>query len=332
MKRLWAVVICLLLSGCGGGTDWDGFAPAQDARLVIYTSHEESVYAPIIQEFEERTGLWVQVEAGGTAALLERLEKESGAPVCDLMFGGGVDSLQAGRDLFAPYVSPMADALDPACRCPDGSWTGFSLLPVVLIYNPMLVRMNPPEGWGSLLDPAWRGRIAFKDPLASGASYTALAALLQTLPGEPLETLDAFYQNLNGLVVDYEGDVAVEVAEGRYTIGVALEEVALLAAEGRSDIALLYPEEGTVRLPDGMAVVKNAPHGDNARLFIDFCLGEDVQNYLVNTCRRRPARVDVDWFPAETEDLRLLDYDLDRAAREREAILDRWRRLREEAP
>ena len=53
---------------------------------------------------------------------------------------------------------------------------------MVLIYNPVLVRMNPPEGWSSLLDPAWRGRIAFTSPAVSGSSYTALATLLQALP------------------------------------------------------------------------------------------------------------------------------------------------------
>lgn len=334
MKR-WIAAIwsLLLLAGCGGnGTDWSGYAPPEAGRLTIYTSHKEAVYAPIIKEFEERTGLWVQVETGGTTELLSRIAEEAETPACDLLLGGGVDSLQANSELFEPYTSPGAELLDDGCRCENGVWTAFSLLPVVMIYNPVLVRTNPPESWESLLDPAWRGRIAFTRPLSSGSGFTALAALLQTLPGEPLSTLDAFYENLGGRVLSDSGDAVVEVAEGNCTIGVTLEETALKAVESHSDVALLYPKEGVVCLPDGMAVVKGAPHGDNARRFIDFCLGEDVQNYLVSDCRRRPVRRDIPCSLPGTEELRRLDYDLDWAVREREAILSRWRRLEEGGP
>ena len=331
MKRLLAAALSLLLlAGCGKAPDWPARIPGEDERLVIYTSHKEAVYDPIVREFEERTGIWVQVETGGTAELLDRLAAEKDQPACDLFFGGGVDSLTACQDLFEPYISPLAESIDPAFRCEDGSWTAFSVVPVVLIYNPVLVRMNPPEGWESLLDPAWRGRIAFADPLTSGSSYTALAALTQAVPGEWEETLDAFYRNLNGRVLEGSGDVPDEVADGSCTIGVTLEETALKAAESLSDVALLYPREGTVCLPDGMAVVGNARHGDNARRFIDFCLGEDVQRHLVSICRRRPVRAGVDCALPGAEALPLLDYDLDRAAREREAVLARWLFLLEE--
>ena len=156
MRRLAVFfAMLLLLTGCGSRneTDWDALAPAEEDRLVIYTSHAGSVYDSIVKEFEERTGIWVQVETGGTGELLARLEEEKDEPRCDLLFGGGADSLTARKDLFAPYESPLAEEVVPAFLCGDGSWTPFSSLPMVLIYNPVLVRSNPPEGWESLLDP-----------------------------------------------------------------------------------------------------------------------------------------------------------------------------------
>lgn len=330
MRRLLAALLCLfpLLTGCGGGgaADFAPLAPAEADRLVIYTSHKEAVYGPIVKEFEDRTGIWVQVETGGTAALLDRLEEERDAPRCDLLFGGGVDSLTARRELFDPYVSPLSKELPSACQCGDGSWTAFSILPVVLIYNPVLVRMNPPDGWASLLDPVWRGRIAFASPLASGSSYTALSTFLQALPGERDELLGALYANLDGRTLSDSGEVVGAVADGRYTIGVTLEETALKAVQAGSDVALLYPAEGTSATPDGMAVVLGCAHRDNARQFIDFCLSEDVQRRLTQSCRR-PVREDLPASAPESEALVLLDYDLDQAVRERESVLERWRGL-----
>ena len=327
MKGFLVLLAALLtLTGCGAWDDGDAsaFAPGEEERLTIYTSHKAEVYGPIVREFEERTGIWVQVETGGTAELLERIAGEGEDTPCDLLFGGGVDSLSACADLFESYESPRAAALDPSYRCAGGSWTAFSVLPVVLIYNPVLVRMNPPEGWSSLLDPAWRGRIAFTSPAVSGSSYTALATLLQALPSSG-DVLSAFYDNLQGRVLPDSGAVVGAVADGTCVIGITLEETARKAVQAGSDIAILYPGEGTSALPDGMAVVAGCAHQENARRFIDFALEEDVQRFLVRVCLRRPV------LGEPLEELRLINYDLDWAANAREDLLARWRALEEGA-
>ena len=54
----------LLLTGCtagGGEAQEASLAPAEEQRLVVYTSHKEEVWQPIVREFEERTGIWVDV-------------------------------------------------------------------------------------------------------------------------------------------------------------------------------------------------------------------------------------------------------------------------------
>ena len=94
----------LCLSGCirAEQTDYSAFAPAEDKRLTIYTSNLEEVYTPIIREFEERTGIWVQVENGGSIALLKQIAEESENPRCDVILGGSVESLYSFRNYFSP--------------------------------------------------------------------------------------------------------------------------------------------------------------------------------------------------------------------------------------
>ena len=74
MKRICPLLLAALLailSACGAGEpETAAYAPAESERLVIYTAHKEEVYWPIVQEFERRTGIWVDVVAGGTNELL----------------------------------------------------------------------------------------------------------------------------------------------------------------------------------------------------------------------------------------------------------------------
>ena len=228
--------------------DQGGFAPPEDKRLVIYTSHRAEVYEPIVKEFEQRTGVWVEVKTGDAAVLLDAIA--AGGTDCDLMLGGGVDNISAYSDCFSPYTSVYNDRILPEYRSADGSYTPFSVLPVVLIYSTKLVRRNMPSGWDSLLDEAWRGRIAFADPNVSGSSYTALCTMLQALGGGD-ELLPEFRQNLEGKILPSSGDVVSTVAEGKCYIGVTVEDIALSGiAEGSVGFD---NTDSNVVLPDDIA-------------------------------------------------------------------------------
>ena len=154
-------------------------APDETERLVVYTSHKEEVYQPIVEEFERRTGVWVQVVSGGTTELLERIAAEAETPVADVMFGGGVESLLAYEDYFMPCDAPR-DAMLAECRFENHRFVAFSRLPLAIIYNPRLVS-RPPAGFADLLDDGLRGQIAFANPAVSGSSFTVLATLMQAL-------------------------------------------------------------------------------------------------------------------------------------------------------
>ena len=91
-RCLILALTALLLTGCAGspGQSAAALAPAESDRVVIYTSHKEEVYGPIVKEFEARTGIWAEVVTGGTNELLARIAGEANAPVCDVIFGGDI--------------------------------------------------------------------------------------------------------------------------------------------------------------------------------------------------------------------------------------------------
>ena len=332
MKRtlLTAVIILsLMFSGCGSRSDPQllDYSPEEARRLTVYTSHKEEVYRPIIEEFEERTGIWVDIVTGGTGELLERLEKEKNSPAADVMFGGGVESLLSYEDCFEPYTVSGAESIMPGLRQRNDICTPFSSLPFVIIYNTRLVRQDDVKGWADLLDEQWKGRIAFADPAVSGSSYSAAMTMLTALGGDRWELLERFYENLDSAVLEDSGDVASMVDSGAMTLGITLEQTALKSIEQGARIGIIYPEEGTSILPDGSALVAGAPHRENAIAFMEFVQNTDVQKQVVSSFFRRSVRADVEdpegLLPAGQ--IPLIDYDIEEASSVKEEFLSRWR-------
>lgn len=324
MKKLLTLLLFFsLLAGCAAPARVEDYAPGDEKRLIIYTSHKEEVYRPIIREFEERTGIWVELVTGGTSELLERIAQEKNAPRADVMFGGGVESLDSYRQFFRNVRCEEYEAVAENLREPNDPWAPFSALPVVFIYNTMLVDAKSITSWQDLTRPEFAGRIAYADPAKSGSSFTALVTGLHACGDE---TMQAIARNLKGQQLGSSGEVLSAVADGSCLVGITLEETALQRIASGDNLSMVYPTEGTSCVPDGTAVLLGAPHEENAIEFLNFTLSQEVQQLLSSRFYRRPVRTDVA-SPASLmpmEEIPLVDYNTQWAASRRETILQKW--------
>lgn len=267
--------------------------------------------------------------SGGSRELLERITQEVSMPHADVMFGGGVETLEAYRSCFQPYACAKADAIDPAFREAEDWWTPFSALPVVLICNHRLVSLELLGSWADLARPEFRGRIAYADPMVSGSAFTSLVTLLYA--GKAAD-MTAFVKNLDGRLQASSGAVPGAVASGECLVGITLEDTALKYIAAGDTITLTYPADGTSCVPDGTAILADAPHPDNARAFLDFVLGDDVQQLLSQSFHRRSVRTDItDIGMVPLEELHLLPYDPQWVSANREDILAIWQSSLKEA-
>lgn len=318
-----ALILILICASCGTAQEETVAPISEEKRLVVYTSHKEEVYTPIIKEFEERTGIWVELHTGGTSELLEVIAAGNGEFTCDIMFGGGIESYSAYKNCLEPYVCSRNDRIKGQYRSGDGSYTPFTELPIVFIYNNKLVDASlAPAGWQELFYECWRGNIAFGDPLKSGSSYTMLATMIQVMGMEPEVTLKQFAGMLNYMVSAGSGEAVEEVANGFRAVGLTLEETALKAIAKGADISIVYPEEGTSSVPDGCAIVKGVRHEENARQFIEFIVGDDVQQLAVDRLYRRSVLENMQ--EAAEPGMKILDFDVELAGSRREEVLKLW--------
>lgn len=320
-----------VLSACG--SDETSGEEKDSKTLSVYSPHQSEIINPIIKEFQDRTGIKVELVQSGTGELLSRVEAEAKNPGADVFWGGGAESLEAFGANFEPYVTKEDEAIPDVFKSESDLWTGFSALPMVIMYNEeMVAEGEAPTSWKGLLDEKWNGKIAFTDPNKSGSSYTQLVTMLTAFEEGDEKGWDYvkdFVGNLDGTILSSSSMVPKGVADGEFPVGVTLEEAAYRYIAGGAPVNVTYPEEGTSAVPDGVALIKGAKNDANAKEFIDFLVSKDVQEMIVTDFSRRAIRDDV--APPEGlmefDEIPLVDYDFEWSSSNKEDVMDKFHEI-----
>lgn len=330
------VLTTFLASACGGagkstpapaGTDTK---PAEEPKeLVVYTSHTQEIHQPLIKAFEDKTGIKVQVVYAGTGDLFKRIEAESANPLGDVMFGGGAETFEASKKFLAPYTSKEAPNLLPGMIASDITWTGFTALPMVLMYNTKLVPAGQePKGWADLADAKWKGKIAMPDAAKSGSAYTTVVTVLHAVGRDDNKGWDLIKKIVaNTKVLGSSTQPPKGTNDGEYAIALTHEEAAAKFVAAGGPVKIVYPAEGTSNVPDAIAIIKGAKHPNNAKLFLDFMVSKELQETVVKTLNRRSVRTDVAAAPGleDAKKIKWVSYDMNWAASQREKVLETWK-------
>ena len=327
MKKFFALVLAMMLLVTAS-------AALADGSLVVYSPHDADPLNAGVAMFQAAyPDIDVQVIAAGTGELCQRIVAESENPQGDVLWGGGADTLAGYVDYFDAYVCANDDVIGDAYKDADDMWIGESPLPMVFIYNKNLIaEEDVPKTWDDLCNEALKGKIAFASPAKSGSVYTQLCTMLfsKDTIDEGWELVFNFIKNLDGKVQDSSGNCHKLVASGEYAVGVTIEKSAVLYNDN-PDIAYVYPEKNSA-VPDGVALIKNCPNPDNAKLFIDFVTGLECQTAQNADWARRPVRSDL--TPVGLVGLDTLDlgnYDFAYAAKNKAEIVEKWNDLTIEA-
>lgn len=323
------VYACVFFAGCNSP------APINDENMVrVYVAHNAEQFNAVIKEFQERTGIRVEAVSLGTGDCLLRIQDEADAPICDVMWGGTTESLEAYKMYFQAYISSEDAAIPEKFKDPEDLWIGESQQPAVIMYNKRLVTQDTlPLIWKDLLDSRWKGMIASADPAASGSAYTLLCTMIMAVSDAPnyekgWAFIGALYDNL--VITSSSSQVYNGVANGEFAIGLTLEQLAWLHAGTDSrNVGMIYPLDGSSNVPDGVAMVKDCPHPEQAGIFIDFLLSYECQQYMSVTAGRRSIRDDVaqpEGLP-DLGDIDFLDYNFVWAGAGKKEVLETWQAL-----
>ncbi|MBI4574309.1 MAG: extracellular solute-binding protein [candidate division NC10 bacterium] len=330
MERIRGWLVAVSVVACTLGVVL-GTARAQgkpEDSVVVYSAADADMVNTVVAAFEKKyPGIKVSTVVAGTGEIIKRIEAEKERPLGDVGWSFGPEAIGDKKGLFDPYLSKEAGGFFPGQVPADRVWTPFTTMPYVIMYNKKLVsEAEKPKAWKDVLDARWKGKVAYADATKSGSSYTLLVTWL-SIYGKS-ETGWKFVEDLlrQCKVLPKSSMTYQGVANGEYPIGLTFEQAAFDYLKGGAPIGLIYPSEGTAITLDGSAIMKNAPHPNAARLFLDFTVSKEMQDLMVSRFGRRSVRKDVGspaGLPA-LDQIKAIPYDLEYAATNRTQLLKRF--------
>jgi ABC-type Fe3+ transport system substrate-binding protein len=263
---------------------WDGIK--EETSRAFSAWHEKKYGEPATIRWHE-TG-------GGTSQIVRFLNAEyktSSSAGIDVLYGGGVDPYhELEKDgLLTPY-DPPADILAaiPAqlngmeLYDPAHEWFGAALSGFGIITNERVreaVGLPEVHAWADLADPRLAGWISACDPRFSGSALTIYEIILQSCGWDKgWAILTEMSGNVRNFLASSAAS-AVEVGMGDAAYGVAIDSYGNAQAGyyGPENVTFLLPEGQTMIDPDSIAILKNPPHAEMARHFLEFVLSREGQ-------------------------------------------------------
>jgi iron(III) transport system substrate-binding protein len=297
---------------------------AASNQVVVYTAHEESIINALVPMFEKETGLKVNYVKLGSGDVIKRAKAEANNPQADVIWSIGGEQLEAENQILAPYTPKDWDKIAPVYKV-GTNWLPYTGIMNVFIVNTKMLKPDQyPRTWTALTEARFKKLISSARADKSGSSYMQLANVV-SIYGE--KGWDVYKNIMKNMVISASsGAVSKFVNDGEQAVGLTLEDNAFRYFAGGGPVAIVYPEDGTVAAPDGIALLKGAPNLENAKRFIDWCLSKPVQEYLVDTMARRPVRTDTrdpKGLPALTT-IKTVSYDFGWAAKNKDAFVKRF--------
>jgi ABC-type Fe3+ transport system substrate-binding protein len=257
----------------------------KEGKVTWYTAMiVDQTVRPIADAFNKKYPyLKVEFWRGSSRQIVQKVtaEARARAVVGDVLEGSGLTEPMVQSNAVQPFYSPLFESYPAQYRHPENLWAATRFRYIATGYNTKLISADEaPKTYEDLLDPKWKGKMAWRAGADSGA-FVLIANFLTTWGPEKTE---AYLAKLSPQkIASVQGSnrtVVNRVIEGEYAIalGASAHHPIISKLKGAPvDSILMEPVPsltGTVFVTKG---VKN-PHA--TMLFVDFLLGPEGQTIL----------------------------------------------------
>ncbi|WP_208921454.1 iron ABC transporter substrate-binding protein [Streptomyces capitiformicae] len=292
-------LLALSLAACGGESEGAQLAgQVSDKKITVYSGRSESLVKPVLDDFQEASGITIEVRYGETAAMAAQLQEEGRRTPADVFLAQDAGALGAvaGEDLFAGLPDEVLDKVPAAYRDEGGEWVGVTGRSRTMVYNvDQVAEEDLPASVFDLTEPQWKGKVGVAP---TNGSFQAFVTAMRVEHGDKRtqELLDGLRAN-DAQIREGNGPIVADVDKGRLAAGLVNHYYVyeLAKEEGTSVDALkaknhFFPngDIGALVNVSGIGVLKGAGDDPDARAFVDHLLGMPAQTYFAQETYEYP--------------------------------------------
>jgi len=254
-------------------------AAKKEGALVLYTANVAEVEQVVINAFNKRFP-FVKVELlrapGGQLITRVKTEAAAGKLRADVLDHSDRALLAGMEELFIDYAPPNAADYLPEAQASPKLWPRITLV-WSIAYNSELVK-NPPKSWMDLTKPEYGNKQIGQVFAPSGGTTWTRSMFERQVLGEDYWKKQAATQPV---LFPSNAPLSDALVRGEVVIAPLLYNTIYPKKKDGAPIEIFFPPEGAPVTPFAAGIPKTAAHPNAARLFLNWCLSEEGQAFMI---------------------------------------------------
>ena len=308
---LSAALTTSLLAACASTeeTTSNDNETAEESKVVnVYSSRHYDVDKELYKQFEEETGVKVNVVEGKSDELLERLNTEGESTEADLFITADAGNLYQAKDaghLQAVDSDVLESNVPEKYRDTDNEWFGLTKRARVIVYAKDRVKPEDLSTYEALTEEQWNGKVLVR-PSENMYNISLLASFIEVNGvDQAKEWAKGMVNNMARApqgndrdqakaVVAGEGDVAIM---NTYYMGLMLNSEDEEEKKVAEQLGVFFPNQDTTGTHvniSGIAMTKASKNTENAQKLMEFMSEPSAQEKFASVNYEYPVNESVE--------------------------------------
>ena len=264
-------------------------AAQKEGQVTWYsTLIVNQIVRPMVDAFQKKyPGITVQYSRATSSDVALKIRNEARARrvQADIFDGSNTVFLLEEANLVADYQPKSAASYPPELKDPKGHWTALNLFYWTSAYNTNLASTaDAPKTYEDLLDPKWKGKIAWTYDLTPGGPPGFVHNIL-TIYGQDkgMAYLKKFAAQEPVTIPAAQRVVLDKVISGEYPLAVMILNYHATISQKQGAPVQWIKMEPLLQSMSLVSIVKDSPHPNAARLLVEFMLSDEGQQVMADS-------------------------------------------------
>ena len=254
-------------------------AAKKEGKFIYYTANFTEVEQETIKAFNKRFP-FIRIELvrapGGQLITRVKTEAAAGKLAADLIDHSDRALMQPLEDLFQDYAPPNAADYRSDVLISSRLWPRVTL-GWTIAHNTELAK-NPPKTWTDLCKAEYGPKLIGQVVAPSGGTTWTRIMFERQVLGEDYWKKQAATQPL---LFPSGAPLADSLVRGEVSVGVLLYNIAYIKKRDGAPVEIHFPPEGVPVNFFASGITKTATSPNAAKLFLNWCLSQEGQAFMI---------------------------------------------------